>query len=1284
MSINDEHPASDAWRPEPGWEEARAAVNGGPTADDEGADDDPGNPHVPPPRGRTAPRSTVVEVQFRRSAADLASALALGVEAFFAGDAASASPGGAAVQEILANHGLQASEYSFARPSLEAEDQRLIAMAAAGGTAPPDPFAGLSPLRSFVRLRFPTPLAAAQAARELQVLTEVERAVPVPNAAPPQAPAAPPLPTDTLIGTPGQKVDPSPATNGRRPQWYLHRTSVPDAWAQGARGAGVVIADVDWGFRVTHQELQGRLEKVHNTFNNDTEVSVGDKVRHGTAVLGLAGAAADGRGMAGYAPEAALWAIQGNGGTGESSEQGWHNAIEYVRAEDSGGRRKVLILEVETESGGNYEQLPSVRVAIERAIAEKVVVCVAAGNGDAPADLEDDGVTPIPPTGSILVGATEWDSQENPRASFSNWGSRVVVSAPGSRCFDVTCGPSRDDQYINKFGGTSGATAKVAGAVALMLSVNPDLSHCDVREILRGTGTPITPDPAAPHKQIGVFLNAGAAVREALRRAQGGAPGTGHIEGLARRSPVDGWMGADPANPQPAPVPDRTLREFRRSTEGVMTREQQQLAIDQAIQLLELFYVHRPLKEAMHAVRPVQRLRVLRRRLEEEPDAWTGRQELRLHNLLTDVFLSVRDLHTSYLLPQPYRDYTAFLPFLVRPFIDSGGTRRYLVTRVVDDFTFPNPDFGREAEILTWNGVDIETAVEMNAQQTAGSNLAARHARGVDALTVRPMNVALPPEADWVNVTFRRDDGPVQEMRQDWLVRFTPLDELEAASRAGFAPVSKRVPGVPVMDSVAADDGDAGRGAGTPPAPRAAVRVIQQEAAFSLDMASVAYDRSREVLFSPAEPAARAALAKVAVAPAGALAAGGPDPKRLEYQAAMGIDVAADAVREAKELLFTSKRMAAADHRARNGLSQAEPLSGEDVLTHMPLVFYARRLDLGGRQRAYVRIRTFAVRDPDAFVAEFIRLLKELPGDGLILDVRGNGGGHIFAAERLLQTLTPGPIEPERLQFISSAGTLELCRRNRMPALGLSSWTTSLEQAVLTGSTYSQALPLTDAISCNQIGQRYHGPVVLLVDGRCYSATDIFAAGFEDHGIGVIVGTSPTTGAGGANVWGHDLLSQVYAPDGSPLKPLPHKMGMRIAIRQTLRVGPRAGTLLEDFGVSPKPEHIHRTTRRDLLHDDADLFEFAVGVLDDLPVHRLTLTETGRTGDQVQFRMECEGITRLDFYLDGHPATSVGITEGGPPPVFSVKRNTHLEVRGFSPDGPEERRQVAALKQMVS
>ena len=52
----------------------------------------------------------------------------------------------------------------------------------------------------------------------------------------------------------------------------------------------------------------------------------------------------------------------------------------------------------------------------------------------------------------------------------------------------------------------------------------------------------------------------------------------------------------------------------------------------------------------MHAVDPVQRLKLMRYRLEELEESELG-IEIAFHNELTEIFNSVRDLHTSYRLP---------------------------------------------------------------------------------------------------------------------------------------------------------------------------------------------------------------------------------------------------------------------------------------------------------------------------------------------------------------------------------------------------------------------------------------------------------------------------------------------------------------------------------------------------------------------------------------------------------------------------------------------------------
>src|SRR5204863_9928947 len=87
---------------------------------------------------------------------------------------------------------------------------------------------------------------------------------------------------------------------------------------------------------------------------------------------------------------------------------------------------------------------------------------------------------------------------------------------------------------------------------------------------------------------------------------------------------------------------------------------------------------------------------------------------------------------------------------------------------------------------------------------------------------------------------------------------------------------------------------------------------------------------------------------------------------------------------------------------------QLTPNAGADELaTELPGVLRAkiRRTSIG--DVLHVRIFTFLVPDPGAFVDEFLRLCQARPNVALIVDVRGNGGGDIRAAEQLLQVLTP-------------------------------------------------------------------------------------------------------------------------------------------------------------------------------------------------------------------------------------------------------------------------------------
>ena len=286
-------------------------------------------------------------------------------------------------------------------------------------------------------------------------------------------------------------------------QWYLFRSRADGVLNDGTNGTGVVVAVVDWGFNVNHIEFQNKIQYKYNAAQDNNDLSSGPSKWHGTASLGLVGAGDNDEGMLGFAAGAELWAIQGQDSGGNLDNRCWARAIEKARTKDSNGKRKVILIEASTTRGFNVESSMTLREPIKAAINDNCVVCVPAGNLGVNAGKTPSNAS-IPETGSILVGATQYSSETSEiKRGISNWGSRIVVSAPGDAATDVTTCDCDIDSYRNEFGGTSGATAKVAGAMALVLERFPQVTHRQIVQVLKGMTQISTTD----NKAMGCFLD---------------------------------------------------------------------------------------------------------------------------------------------------------------------------------------------------------------------------------------------------------------------------------------------------------------------------------------------------------------------------------------------------------------------------------------------------------------------------------------------------------------------------------------------------------------------------------------------------------------------------------------------------------------------------------------------------------------------------------------------------------------------------------------------------------
>ena len=177
--------------------------------------------------------------------------------------------------------------------------------------------------------------------------------------------------------------------------------------------------------------------------------------------------------------------------------------------------------------GGGPRSAPVVK-ALDRARRRgrggkgSVLVAAAGNSADPGAPVEFPGSLPF----VLTVGATNRKDQPQTRIDrtsiwVSNSGPEVNIGAPGVNNYTCTIpDPDEGEMDLNDpgFSGTSAATPLVAGAAALLLSVNPDLTEAEVRALLCETAVKI--GPAAYHggrnDQVGTGrLNVLAAVRSA-------------------------------------------------------------------------------------------------------------------------------------------------------------------------------------------------------------------------------------------------------------------------------------------------------------------------------------------------------------------------------------------------------------------------------------------------------------------------------------------------------------------------------------------------------------------------------------------------------------------------------------------------------------------------------------------------------------------------------------------------------------------------------------------------
>lgn len=288
-----------------------------------------------------------------------------------------------------------------------------------------------------------------------------------------------------------------------------------DAWELTTGSGTVVVAVLDTGIDLDHEDLEGNLwtnsgevagdgrdndgngyvDDVHGQSFIRGNTSPNDIDGHGTHSAGIIGARTqNGLGLAGVCWNVQLMAVKFIQGTSGSSANA-AKAILY--AVDNGA--DILNASFTTTSSTR-----TLKDAVRTASDAGVLFIAAAGNAGTNNDTTPNYPASYDFPTVIAVAATDRDDG---LAYFSNTGARSVdLAAPG----DTVTSTWYDNGYRAR-SGTSQAAPHVAGAAALVWSRYPDWSPTQVRDRLLSAVDPL---PSLSGKVVtGGRLNAALAVR---------------------------------------------------------------------------------------------------------------------------------------------------------------------------------------------------------------------------------------------------------------------------------------------------------------------------------------------------------------------------------------------------------------------------------------------------------------------------------------------------------------------------------------------------------------------------------------------------------------------------------------------------------------------------------------------------------------------------------------------------------------------------------------------------
>ncbi|MBI4649966.1 S8 family serine peptidase, partial [Candidatus Desantisbacteria bacterium] len=285
-------------------------------------------------------------------------------------------------------------------------------------------------------------------------------------------------------------------------QWAHPKIKSESGWDITLGDQSVIIAMVDTGADYNHQDLSGNIwmnfDEISGNSTDDDGNGYIDDIRgwdfynndnsplddngHGTHTSGIAAAIGNNSvGVTGIAPGCKIMILKAGSSSGSFSIINCVKAIEY--AANNGA-------DIISNSWGGSSFSYSVNSAFEYANSLGAISIASAGNENS------DG--PHYPSGYDKVLCVAATSSNDSRASFSNYGADVDVSAPGVNILSTLT----SNRYGN-MSGTSMSTPFVSGLAGLILSKYPTLTNENIKFIIKNKVDEFGVDLPVPDKFIG-------------------------------------------------------------------------------------------------------------------------------------------------------------------------------------------------------------------------------------------------------------------------------------------------------------------------------------------------------------------------------------------------------------------------------------------------------------------------------------------------------------------------------------------------------------------------------------------------------------------------------------------------------------------------------------------------------------------------------------------------------------------------------------------------------------